>query len=151
MTQLQHNFNTTSTQHILYFSIYFNICFNIHFILHSTIYETILQHIFITYFHNSSTTNYSILGHKTFIHNLWCNTWSQNFHSQFMMQYFITTIHQTLLTNFRTFISQQTLIYCRDINDRCFISLQQLHHNIFNKHLITKHLITFFNKHFNKL
>ena len=130
VTQLQHNFNTTHTSSQQLFQHSFHTSFN-------------------NLWNNSSTHFHHIL--SQFFHNKLFNTWSQNFHSQFMMQYFITTIHQTLLTNFRTFISQQTLIYCRDINDRCFITLQQLHHNIFNKHLITKHLITFFNKHFNKL
>ena len=95
-TQLQHNFNTTSTQHILYFSIYFNI----YFILHSTIYETILQHIFITYFHNSSTTNYSRLGHKTFIHNLWCNTLSQQLSDKLSFTTFIKLFSQTFSQTF---------------------------------------------------
>ena len=111
VTQLQHNFNTTSTQHILYFSIYFNI----HFILHSTIYETILQHIFITYFHNSSTTNYSRLHHKTF--------------TQFMMQCFITTIEwQIFHHNFITTSSQLQLI-TYFINKLSHIHLNKFHNN----------------------
>ena len=61
----------------------------------STIYETILQHIFITYFHNSSTTNYSRLGHKTFIHNLWCNTLSQYFHNNSFTIYDAILYHNT--------------------------------------------------------
>ena len=154
VTQLQHNFNTTHT-----------------------LFQHLFQHSFHTSFNNlwnnSSTHFHHIL--SQFFHNKLFKTWSQNFHSQFMMQYFITILsqqfihnlwcntlsqqfihnsHQTLLKNFRTFISQQTLIYCRDINDRCFITLQHLittsstnissqhlqqtsHHSIFNKHLIT--------------
>ena len=127
VTQLQHNFNTTHT-----------------------LFQHLFQHLFHTSFNNlwnnSSTHFHHIL--SQFFHNKLFKTWSQNFHSQFMMQYFITTIewqtfihniHQTLLTNFltnfRTFISQQTLIYCRDINDRCFITLQQLHHNISSQNI----------------
>ena len=126
----------------------------------STIYETILQHIFITYFHNSSTTNYSRLGHKTFIHNLWCNTLSQYFHnlwcntfttihSQFMMQYFITILSQQFIKLFsKTFehsfhnkLSSIVEILMIDASSLFNISSQHLqqtsHHNIFNKHLIT--------------
>ena len=138
VTQLQHNFNTTSTQ------------LQHNFNTTHTLFQHLFQHLFHTSFNNlwnnSSTHFHHIL--SQFFHNKLFKTWSQNFHSQFMMQYFITTIewqtfihniHQTLLTNFltnfRTFISQQTLIYCRDINDRCFITLQQLHHNISSQNI----------------
>ena len=78
VTQLQHNFNTTHT-----------------------LFQHLFQHSFHTSFNNlwnnSSTHFHHIL--SQFFHNKLFKTWSQNFHSQFMMQYFITILSQQFIHN----------------------------------------------------
>ena len=123
VTQLQHNFNTTHT-----------------------LFQHLFQHSFHTSFNNlwnnSSTHFHHIL--SQFFHNKLFKTWWQIFHSQFMMQYFITTSSTNISTNIssQTTSSQHLQQTFQQTIIQFFIkTCRWVSYNLF-KHHILQHIFT---------